>query len=73
MVKKSTFRTFSLVVGFFGVVFIIISNAGGFAKFIGITISILFIIFGFLVTGKWSKYIIGEEQEAPGIKGSLGG
>lgn len=72
MVKKSTFRTFCLVVGFFGIVFLIVSNSSTPVKVLGILFSLIFIGFGYAVTGKWSKYIIGEEQET-GHKGSFGG
>ena len=67
MVEKSTFRVFCYVIGFFGIVFMSISKIGTLGKILGILLCVILMAFGFAVTSKWSRYLIGEEQE-----GSMG-
>lgn len=71
--QRSTFRTFTYVVGFLGIVFVTISNSSKLATTLLITLCIILMVFGFFVTSKWSKFLIGEEQTNQPSYGSMGG
>jgi multisubunit Na+/H+ antiporter MnhG subunit len=63
MVKKSTIRTFCMMVGVLFIVVVISSHSSTVPAIVGIGLSIILIIFGFVITSPWVKYIIGEHQE----------
>lgn len=66
--KRETFRTIFLTIGFFGMIFMIASKASGAATVVGVLICIILIAFAYIVTGKWGKYLIGE----PADSGAMG-
>ena len=70
MVKYSTLRTASLVIGVLGTTWLIVTKASAPAKVVGILFFIILIVVAFAVTGKYRRYIIGEEME--GSRGSFG-
>ena len=70
MVKKENFRVGCLVVGFIGLIGIMISDGEKLLKAVGIIVCILLMIFGYVSTGKFGKFIIGEEVQ--GKEGSMG-
>lgn len=72
MVKRYNFRIGCLVVGFIGFVLILISDGEKLLKAIGMIVCILLMIFGFVVTGKWGKLIMGKEVDDENPDGAMG-
>lgn len=72
MVKKSTFRLFCLIVGFSGFLLISVKKPSIMVSTIGVVLCALIIGFGYAVTGKWGKYLIGEQMDGERPHGSLG-
>ena len=72
MVKSESFRVFCLTVGFIGMILMIVSDGTKLTRGIGITLSVILMLFGVLVTSKFKDRIIGEETPED-YKGAFGG
>lgn len=63
MVNAFQFRLFCSTVSILGLAFILASNAVTPAKVVGVLFCIALLAFGFAVTGRFRKYILGEQMD----------